>query len=216
MTSAAAPFIVAASGWAPPMPPRPADTNTRPSRLPPNLRRGERGERLEGALQDALAADVDPAAGRHLAVHRQALVLEVAEVLPRGPRGDQHRVRDQHAGCAGVGLEDPHGLARLDHQRLVGFERPQRAGDRVVARPVARGLARAAVDDQVVGPLGDVGVEVVHQHAQRGFLLPALAGEAGAARRANETGLGGHDQSAGNQRPEMRPRSLEPGAALST
>ncbi len=38
MTSAAAPFIVAASGWAPPMPPSPADTNTRPSRLPPNFR----------------------------------------------------------------------------------------------------------------------------------------------------------------------------------
>ncbi len=38
MTIAAAPFIAAASGWAPPIPPSPADTNTRPSRLPPNFR----------------------------------------------------------------------------------------------------------------------------------------------------------------------------------
>ena len=34
--------------------------------------RGDRGERLVGALQDALGADVDPRAGRHLAEHRQA------------------------------------------------------------------------------------------------------------------------------------------------
>ena len=44
------------------------------------------------------------------------------------------------------------------------------------ACPVARGLARSAVDDQVVGPLGHFGVEVVHQHAQSCFLLPAFAG----------------------------------------
>ena len=39
-------------------------------------------------------------------------------------------------------------------------------------------LPGAAVHDEIVGPLGDLGVEVVHQHAQRGFLLPALAGDA--------------------------------------
>ena len=47
------------------------------------------GERFVGALQDALRADVDPAAGGHLAVHRQAAVFEVAERVPVGPGGHE-------------------------------------------------------------------------------------------------------------------------------
>ena len=54
--------------------------------------------------------------------------------------------------------------------------------------PDARGLAGAAVDDEVVGPLGDLGVEVVVEHAERGFLDPALAGELGAARGSEDAG----------------------------
>src|SRR5690606_8679980 len=42
-------------------------------------------EGLVGALHDALAADVDPRAGGHLAVHHQALAVELVEVLPVGP-----------------------------------------------------------------------------------------------------------------------------------
>ena len=45
----------------------------------------ELDECLVGALHDALAADVDPGAGRHLAVHHQALAIELAEVLPVSP-----------------------------------------------------------------------------------------------------------------------------------
>ena len=64
----------------------------------------------------------------------------------------------------------------------------QRAHDRVERLPRARGAAGAAVDDEVLGPLGDVRVEVVHQHPQRGLLRPALAGELAAARRADRRG----------------------------
>ncbi len=39
--------------------------------------------------------------------------------------------------------------------------------------PVAGGLAGSAVDDEVFGALGHFGIEVVHQHAQCGFLLPS-------------------------------------------
>ena len=46
----------------------------------------ELGERFVGALQDALRADVDPAAGRHLPVHRQAAIFEIAENAPTSPR----------------------------------------------------------------------------------------------------------------------------------
>ena len=60
---------------------------------------------------------------------------------------------------------------------------------RVEAAPVAGGLAGAAVDDQVVGALGDLGVEVVLQHPQRRLRLPAAARSAvGAARGADGAG----------------------------
>src|SRR5699024_9892037 len=59
--------------------------------------------------------------------------------------------------------------------------------------PGAGGAAGSAVDDQVVGALGDLGIEVVHEHAQRCLGLPGLGGEGGAARRADGAGSGeGH------------------------
>src|SRR5450432_1525921 len=82
------------------------------------------------------------------------------------------------------------GLARLDEQGLVAAELLELADDDVEAVPVARGLARAAVDDEVGGALGDLGVEVVHQHAKGGFLEPALAAQGRAAWRANDAGCG--------------------------
>ena len=87
---------------------------------------GDRGERLEGALQDALGADVDPRAGGHLAVHRQPEVLEPAELLPVGPVADQVGVGDQHPRRPLVGAHHADRLAGLHEQRLVVLER--RAG----------------------------------------------------------------------------------------
>ena len=84
----------------------------------------------------------------------------------------------------------PDRLAGLDEQRLVVPELAQRAHDRVEALPVARGLADPAVDDEVLGALGHLGVEVVHEHAQGGLLLPRPAGERGAARGADGAGGG--------------------------
>src|SRR6202008_4256605 len=43
------------------------------------------GECLVGALDDALRADVDPAAGSHLAVHHEPLAIELVERLPVRP-----------------------------------------------------------------------------------------------------------------------------------
>ena len=42
-----------------------------------------------GALDDALAANVDPAASGHLAVHHQACAVQFIEVFPGGPFGHQ-------------------------------------------------------------------------------------------------------------------------------
>ena len=79
------PAIVAASGCAPPMPPSPAVTIHRSASCPPKCWRAGFGEGLVGALDDALAAYVDPGPGRHLAVHHETLAIEFVEVLPRRP-----------------------------------------------------------------------------------------------------------------------------------
>ena len=51
--------------------------------------------------------------------------------------------------------------------------------------PAAGGAAGAAVDDELVGVFGHLGVEVVHQHAHRALGGPALAAALGAAGRAD-------------------------------
>ncbi len=88
-------------------------------------------EGLVGALHDALAADVDPGAGGHLAVHHQALAIELVEVLPGRPVRHQVRVGDQHARRVGVGAEDADRLARLHQQRLVVLKLAQALEDRL-------------------------------------------------------------------------------------
>ena len=161
-----------------------------PAQRPAEMLAGQLGERLEGALEDALGADVDPGAGGHLAVHRQALALELAEDLPGRPLADQVGVRDQHAGRPFVGPEDGDRLARLDEQRLVVGQAAQLADDRVERFPAASRPARAAVHDERVGVLGDLGVEVVHQHPEGRFLAPAAAGQLRAAGRPDRTRSG--------------------------
>ena len=89
------------------------------------------GEGLVGALDDALRADVDPAAGGHLAVHHQALPIELVEVLPGGPGGDQVGVGDQHPRRVLVGRKTPTGLPDWTSS-VSSSSRPERLDDRVV------------------------------------------------------------------------------------
>ena len=137
-------------------------------------------EGLVGALNDALGADVDPRPGGHLAVHHQALAIEFVEMVPGRPLRHEVRIGDQHARRVRVGAEHADRLARLDQQGLVAFEPRQRLDDPVVAFPVARGAADAAIDDQLLGRLGDLRIEIVHQHPHRGLGRPALGGQRGA------------------------------------
>ena len=142
-------------------------------------------EGFVGALDDALAADVDPRAGRHLAVHHQALAVELVEVLPVGPVADEIRIRDQHSRRIGVRAEHPDRLARLYEQRLIVAQGLERGDDALVAVPVAGGTPDAAVYDELLGPLGDLRVEVVHEHAQRRLSEPAARGKRAAMWRAD-------------------------------
>jgi hypothetical protein len=50
---------------------------------------------------------------------------------------------------------------------------------------VPRRLAGASVDDELLGTLGDVGVEVVEQHPERRLRLPGARMELSPARRAD-------------------------------
>src|SRR3990172_1803104 len=166
-------------------------------------------KRLIRALHDALRPDVDPRARGHLAEHDEPGALQLAEVLPRGPAADEIRVGDEDAGGVRVRPEHGDGLATLDQQRLVVLEGAERRDNRVEALPVARGLARAAVDDELARPFGHVGIEVVHQHAQGGFLLPALAADGTAARGADDSrfGLGGGGHQSGESK-TRKPKRL--------
>ncbi len=103
----------------PPMPPRPAVRIQRPREIAAVVAAAHLDEGLVGALHDALRADVDPGARRHLAVHHQALAIELVEMVPGRPVRHEVGVGDQHARRVGVGLEHADRLARLDQQRLV-------------------------------------------------------------------------------------------------
>ncbi len=143
------------------------------------------GEGLVGALDDPLGGDVDPGAGRHLAVHGQAGALQLAELLPGRPVGDEVGVGDQDPRRVLRGAEDADRLAGLDEEGLVVLQALELGDDGVEGLPAARRPPGAAVDDEVVRVLGDLRVEVVHEHPERGFLLPALAGDLRPARRAD-------------------------------
>ena len=78
-------------------------------------------------------------------------------------------------------------LAALHKQGFVGAQVFELAHDGVETIPVARRLPRAAVHDEIGRTFGDVGVEIVHQHPQRRFLLPSLARDTAAARGAHRS-----------------------------
>src|SRR5262249_33695842 len=154
----------------------------RTAEMPPGARR----ERFLLPLKNPLRADVDPTAGGHLAVHRQAHLFEPAKLLPRRPFRHEQAVGDQDARRQLVRLQHADRLARLHEQRLVVLQLAKRGDDAVERLPRSCRLARAAVDDEMIRILGDLGIEVVHEHAQGGFLDPALAGALGTARGTDD------------------------------
>ena len=98
-------------------------------------------------------------------------------MIPGRPVRHEVGVGDQHARRVLVGAEHADRLAGLHQQRLVLVQRLQRRDDAVEILPGAGGAADAAVDHQFVRIFGNVGIEIVHQHAQRRFGHPALGVE---------------------------------------
>ena len=98
-----APAMTAANGCAPPMPPRPPVRIQRPVSVAGVMLAPGFGEGLVGSLHNALSSNVNPGPGRHLAVHHQALAVELVEMRPGRPMRHEVRVRDQHPRRIGMG-----------------------------------------------------------------------------------------------------------------
>src|SRR5262249_33492513 len=71
---------------------------------------------------------------------------------------------------------------------LVVLEAPQGRHDGVERLPRACRLAGASIDHESVGSLGHLGIEIVHEHPEGGFLGPAFARALGTARGSHRSG----------------------------
>ena len=98
---------------------------------------------------------------------------------------DEVGVGDQHPRRVGVSFKDAHRLAGLHQQGFILFQHLKGGHNSVVALPVARRAPDAAVNHQLVGIFRDIGIEIVHQHAQRRFGEPAFRIEGSSARGAD-------------------------------
>ena len=145
--------------------------------LPAHFNKG-----LVRALYDSLAADVDPRACRHLAVHHEPFLIELAEVFPVRPVRHQVRISDEHARCVRMCAKYTDRLTGLHQQRLVFFQCLQRLDDGVIRIPVSSRLTDTTVDNQVLRSLRNIRIQIVHQHAQWGFGQPTFCLQGGACR----------------------------------
>ena len=138
---AAAPFIVAARGCAPPMCMR------RPSRCPSKCRAAA-AAKVSKLLQDALASDVDPGARGHLAVHRQAHPLQAAELVRRRPAGTSMALAIRTRGASSCVRKTPTGLP--DCTSSVSSERRRSRVETIASKhsQLACCLSRSAVHDE--------------------------------------------------------------------
>src|SRR3954454_22795048 len=110
----------------------------------------DRAKSLIGPLHDSLRADVYPRASRHLAVHHQAFLFELAEVFPRRPASHEVAVRDQHARRTGMRTKNADWFSALHEQRFIVAQRLELAHDRVEGVPIPRGLSGSSVDDEIL------------------------------------------------------------------
>ncbi|MNZ69237.1 hypothetical protein D3C78_875290 [compost metagenome] len=94
-------------------------------------------------------------------------------------------VGDQDARRILVGAEYTDRLAGLHDEGFILVQIFQRGDDAVEIVPGAGGAADTAINHQFMRTLGDIGIEIVHQHAQRRFGQPAFGIELSALRRAN-------------------------------
>ena len=148
-------------------------------------------EGLVGALNDALAADIDPRArrssGRTSSGPCVSSSLKWSQVAQCGTRLE---LAISTRGASSWVRKTPTGLP--DWTSSVSSS-PRASSGAATMRskrlPVARGPADAAIDHQLLRLLGHLGVEIVHQHAQRRLGQPALGAQRRPARAADLAGV---------------------------
>ena len=149
------------------------------------------GKGLVCALNNALATNIDPTTGSHLAVHHQTLGIEFVEMLPIGPVRYEIAVGNQHTGRIGMSAEHAHRLSALDEQGFGIVQLLERGDDLIERLPVTGRLADSAVHHQIFRTFGHIRIEIVHQHAQWCFGEPAFGVELRACRCMNHARFGG-------------------------
>src|SRR5947207_15851151 len=89
------------------------------------------GERFECALNDPLAADINPRTSSHLSVHDEAKALETVEFRVVRPVTDKIGICDQNPWRFVMCPEFSHRFPRLDEKRFIIFQFAQRSDNRV-------------------------------------------------------------------------------------
>src|ERR1700737_2589303 len=92
-------------------------------------------------------------------------------------------IAEQYARRIFVSAKDGHGFSRLHEQGFIRAKILERANDGMKTFPISRHFSSAAIDDQIVRFFSNLWIEIIHQHPQRGFLLPPLAADFGSAGR---------------------------------
>jgi hypothetical protein len=141
------------------------------------MSRRDCAKRLVGEAENPLGADVEPAGRRHLAIHREADVLQAAKRILVRPRGDDHRRRDEHARGVLVGRDHSDRLPRLNEQSLIRPQLLEGRDDLRESLVTSRRPSASPVHDERLGVLGNGRIEVVEETAKRTFLLPTAAAE---------------------------------------
>ncbi len=84
-------------------------------------------------------------------------------------------------------LKHGDGFPALNDERFVIGQTAQLGDDRVERFPVPRRFSGSTVHHEIFGALGHVGIEIVHQHPEGGFLLPPATADLAAAWSAHDT-----------------------------
>ena len=132
-------------------------------------------QRVERAVDDALGADVHPAAGGHLTVVGNAERSSAVEVLLVIEGTDHQAVGDDDARSHLVGVEQTQRMTGHDDEGLLIGQLLEVLLDQTVLHPVLADLAGLTVGDELIGIESDIEVEVVVDHDLNGLALDALA-----------------------------------------
>ena len=110
-------------------------------------------------------------------------------MVPSAPMGHDVGIGDKYAWCIPMGAENANWFTGLDQQGFVVFQRAEAGHDLVIGFPVTRRPANATIHHEFFWPLGNAWVEVVHEHAQRGFGEPGFCREFGSGGSADDAGI---------------------------